>query len=236
MKRKKMEELRKLFVLTDQNGQTYDRCQWGEGVGHRASGKGRLCTSGWLHAYTDPLLALLLKPVHAGIAAPILWEAEGCVGETDGLEVGCTLLTTIRRMPIPVITIEHRVRFAIACALQSYREPCFKQWAMEWLNGENRTYAAAEVAVEAAVGAICAAVGAAALVAARAARVAVLAARAAAEAAVEAAAEAARAAVKAAEAAAEAAAGAAWVAGAVEIDLSQLAEWACSDESAPTAW
>ena len=57
----------KLYKLTDQNHQTRNNTKWGAGVTHTASGQGDLCTAGWLHAYTSPLLAVLLNPIHANI-------------------------------------------------------------------------------------------------------------------------------------------------------------------------
>ncbi|KKL58315.1 hypothetical protein LCGC14_2226540, partial [marine sediment metagenome] len=59
-----------LYKLTDSNDQTYGKTQWGPGIEHAASGKGPLCTEGWLHAYTDPLLAVLLNPIHGNYKDP----------------------------------------------------------------------------------------------------------------------------------------------------------------------
>ena len=138
----------KLYKLTDQKGQTRNKTQWGEGVMHTAPGTGELCTSGWLHAYTDPLLAVLMNPVHANIADPQLWEAEGEVGKADGTKVGCAELTTMCRMELPTITTEQRVRFALLCALAVYKEPSFVAWANDWLSGKDRTREAAARAVQ----------------------------------------------------------------------------------------
>ena len=90
-----------LYKLTDENNRTYGGCQWGENVTHTASGKGDLCSSAWVHAYTHPVLAYMLNPIHARFANPRLWICEGTVGKTDnGLKVGCTSLTTLRRLDI----------------------------------------------------------------------------------------------------------------------------------------
>ena len=66
-----------LYKLTNENGQTYNKTQWGEGVVHTADGTGNLCSKRWIHAYADPLLAVLLNPIHANFHNPQLWEAEG---------------------------------------------------------------------------------------------------------------------------------------------------------------
>ncbi len=110
-----------LYKLTDQDGYTrrnYDNaCLWGENVSHSGTGEGDLCGPGYVHAYTHPLLAVLLNPIHADFPAPRLWEAEGAIAKSDrGLKVGCVTLTTIREMPLPIISTEQRVRFAILCA------------------------------------------------------------------------------------------------------------------------
>ena len=130
----------KLYKLTDQEGRTKNNTQWGDGVTHTAPGTGDLCSSGWLHAYTDPLLAILLNPGHANISEPRLWEVEGEVGATDhGLKVGCTSMTTVREIPVPVITIEQRILFSILCALEVCQDEKFKTWADRWMSGEDRS-------------------------------------------------------------------------------------------------
>ena len=53
------------YKLTDSKGQTHGRTEWGPGITHQAPGVGELCTAGWLHAYPDPVLAVLMNPIHA---------------------------------------------------------------------------------------------------------------------------------------------------------------------------
>ena len=135
----------KLYKLTDENDQTFNNTQWGEGVTHETSGQGDLCGPGWIHAYIHPLLAVLLNPMHADFANPHLWEGEGHVGITDhGLKVGCTKFTTLTRMALPAITTEQRVRFAILCVKQVYDDVRWNTWADNWLSGEDRTARAAQ--------------------------------------------------------------------------------------------
>jgi len=139
----------KLYKLTDDKDRTYGRCQWGEGVEHTAPGTGSLCTRGWLHAYSDPLLAVLMNPAHAGFNNPHLWEAEGDVGVDCGDKVGCTRLKTIRRMDLPVLSLNQILRFGILAAKQVCWNSTWRTWADGWLDGRDRSLKAAEAAHEA---------------------------------------------------------------------------------------
>lgn len=122
---------------TDVNGSILT---WGVGVSHTASGTGaELCTSGVIHAYTHPLLAVLLNPIHANYQNPKLWRCEGEIVIDDGLIVGVKTLTTIEEMPLPVISTEDRIKFAILCGKQVCKDPVWNIWADKWLSGEDRT-------------------------------------------------------------------------------------------------
>ena len=142
----------KLYKLTDGDGQTWGGTQWGPGVSHSGTGKGELCGPGWIHAYEHPLIAVLLNPIHANFPNPRLWEAEGEVGLRDGqFKCGCKTLTTVREIPLPSITTEMRVRFAIMCAKEVCADLPWNAWADRWLSGEDRSEAAdAAAAAEAA--------------------------------------------------------------------------------------
>jgi len=159
-----------LYKLTDENGQTYNKTQWAEGTTHTTNGEGDLCGPGWIHAYTDPLLAVLLNPLHANFRSPIMWEAEGEIGKTDnGLKVGTTKLTTLRKIPLPEITREQRITFAILCVKEVCSNQNWNKWADCWLNGTDRTEKAAAAWAAAAAEAAAEARAAAAEAAARAA-------------------------------------------------------------------
>ena len=134
-----------LYKLTNQDFTTYGGCLWRENVTHTADGEGELCSEHWLHAYTHPLLAVFLNPIHGGFINPILWECDGIVRATDHwLKVGCTSLTTLRQIPLHMATTEQRIRFAIACALSVYQESSFVAWATDWISGTNRSEKAAQ--------------------------------------------------------------------------------------------
>ncbi len=138
--------------LTDKNGQTQGSTQWGEGVTHTAPGTGNLCSSGWIHTYSHPLLAVLLNPAHADFSNPKLWECEvsGSTRDDCGLKQGWESVTTVREIPVPVVTVEQRVRFAILCAKEVCQETGFVLWADRWLTGEDRSARAASAAWSAA--------------------------------------------------------------------------------------
>ena len=146
-----------LYKLTNEHDRTYGETQWGDGVSHETNGAGNLCGSGWIHAYTSPLLAIFLNPIHGNydLKTAHLWEAGGEIEKDDfGLKVGCTRLTTTQRIPLPVVTTHQRVKFAILCTLKVYDAPAFVEWAKNWWEGTDRTAKAARaVAREAAVAA-----------------------------------------------------------------------------------
>jgi hypothetical protein len=136
----------KLYKLTDSNDQTKNSTQWGEGASHSGTGKGEMCSEGWIHAYRDPVLAVLMNPAHADFRNPHLWEAEGRVSKDDGLKVGCKTLTTTRRIDLPVVTVEQRIRFGILCAKKVCNNPAWLAWADGWLSGKDRSQMTARAA------------------------------------------------------------------------------------------
>jgi hypothetical protein len=137
----------KLYKLTDENWETMNRTKWGPCVTHKTDGSGKLCSKGWLHAYTSPELAVLLNPIHANIKDPMLWVCEGEIEKSDfGLKVGTTRLTTIEMINLPQVSTTQRVIFGILCSLQIYENPHFAKWAANYLNGTDRCEAAARAA------------------------------------------------------------------------------------------
>ena len=162
-----------IYKLTDQDMRTYGGYQWGLGKARRTDGSGALCGSGWLHCYSDPLLAEMLNPIHANINHPRCFVGRGGGRKVDdkGLKAGYTWMCLDAEVPVLGVTTEQRCRFAILCALAVYDNERFAAWAHNWLTGADRSEAAAgaaERAAWAAVGAVGAA-GAAAWAAAGAA-------------------------------------------------------------------
>lgn len=135
----------KAYKLTNENGQTRGGMQWGEGVTHSAMGNNpNLCSNGWIHFYTDLLLAVFMNPAHARFKDPIAWECETAGEELHGVDKsGCKTLTTLRRVELPVVTITQRMAFGILCAKKVCLDAPFQEWANKWLNGTDRGYTAA---------------------------------------------------------------------------------------------
>jgi hypothetical protein len=145
-----------LYKLTSQSLTTHNDFPWTLGVPATATatGEGDLCGPSWLHAYTDPLLAVLLNPIHANIKDPRLFRAEGTVGAEDhGLKVGCTTLTLVEEMPLPVITPTQSVAFGVICAKEVCQDKGWITWADRWLSGKDRTEKSARAAEAAAAAA-----------------------------------------------------------------------------------
>jgi len=110
------------------------------------------CTNTVLHHYADPHLALLFNPVHASIENPRLFEIEiDDEIDTDGLKGWCRKQRIIRELPIPEITTEQRVAFAICCA-EPYGSASadWQKWATNWMSGTDRSSYAAYAAYAAA--------------------------------------------------------------------------------------
>jgi hypothetical protein len=145
------------YKLTDKDGYTRkgkeNECLWGENITHTATGKGsHLCSRDLIHVYRNPLIASFMNPSHADFKNPLLWECEAngeCAHEGQ-LKSGFKTVTTIRRIDLPVITLEQRIRISIYCALKQYSAPSFVKWANAWLDGSDRSARAAEAAARAA--------------------------------------------------------------------------------------
>jgi hypothetical protein len=189
-----------IYKLTDAKGETKGGTIWtpGDAVTKPLRKAYKLCTDQVLHAYASPMLAVLMDPAHAQyLPSGKLWEGEGDIVIDNGTKFGCTAITLARTIPVPTVTLEQRVTFAIRVATLVCQEPAWLTWAKGWLDGADRSANAAYVAAYAAADA--------AYVAADAADAAANAADAAAYAAADAAAYAADAAANAADAAADAA-------------------------------
>jgi hypothetical protein len=181
------------YKLTTADMTTRDH-QWEIGKWYSVKGKIKLCKNGF-HCYQHPYLAVLHQPIHGDYGSGMrLFEAE-VSGQhvVDGQVKECWRhMRLLRELSLPEITIGQRAEYGIRCALAVYTDPAFVTWAENWLDGSDRSVAAAwaaawatRAAARAAADAAWAAARAAAEAAARAA------ARAAAEAAAEAAARAA---------------------------------------------
>jgi hypothetical protein len=134
----------KLYKLTTEDGYTRkgcdNQCLWGENVTHSGTGKGRLCGPGYIHAYTDPKLAVALNPIHANITNPLLWVCEGDIILTDcGLKVGCKSLTTLYTIKPPVLTPKQLAAFAVLCTRAIDTNSSYEHWSDNWLQSVDTT-------------------------------------------------------------------------------------------------
>jgi hypothetical protein len=140
---------------------------WAVGVEHKTAGTGtQLCTADVIHAYEHPLIAVLMNPVHADFnpARMRLFVAEGeIVAREVQLKCGVHALKIVEEIPVPVLTTEQRVKFAILCAKTVCKDAEWNAWADKWLSCDDRSAAAAAAWAEiAAAWAAAAAWGAAA--------------------------------------------------------------------------
>jgi hypothetical protein len=131
----------KKYKLTTQDFKTHNGFQWKIGVEVVVDGKGELCSSHFLHYYHSPLLAILLNPIHVNIANPKLFEIKALGKHLDdkGLKGGCTKMTLIKEISIPIISLDQRIIFGILCALEVYKEENFVLWANNWLKNKDRS-------------------------------------------------------------------------------------------------
>ena len=111
-----------------------------------------------LCGYAEPLLAVLHDPIHGNyLAKPStqLWRCESEERETDGMRCRAMCCTIVEQVPTPPVTVEQRVRYAILVALTvapAYNRrtwaDSFRSWAEKWLDGAERSEAAARAAAE----------------------------------------------------------------------------------------
>jgi hypothetical protein len=141
-----------VYKLTDQDGWCRrgmcNETQYVPGWTYYADGLANnpLCSTSWIHAYEHPLLAVLHNPIHAKIPTPRMFRCRtGRVVKRDGqMKLGCRSLTVIEEVPVPSITTEMCVRYAIGCAWRGTSQQ-WRQWAVEWLTyrGHSEVVAAA---------------------------------------------------------------------------------------------
>ena len=137
------------WKLTTQSGCTKNATQWGEGVTHTGTGKLLLCSAGYIHAYEDALVGIFMDPIHGKFGATArLWSADLAepVLRDGPLKCGSRTVTTIREYKLPVVTLEHRIRFGVLAArgvLTRGEIPVWDAWADAYLAGDVRAEAAA---------------------------------------------------------------------------------------------
>jgi hypothetical protein len=141
-----------LYKLTNSEKMTANNTLWGENTTHHAKeGEPVLCTDTVIHAYRSPIHAVIYNPIHANFDKPLLWEAEGEIAISDNTKVGCKTLMTLKIIDLPEISLIQRIAFAILCVKSVYRvDEKWNEWADNWLNGKDRSYASASASASAA--------------------------------------------------------------------------------------
>ncbi len=93
-------------------------------------------------------MAVIFNPIHANIEDPRLFSCkvsgDFVADHTKSAWRHCALLEEI---PVPNISLEKRVEFAIRCGKAVCKNEQWNRWADNWLSGKNRAAArAADVA------------------------------------------------------------------------------------------
>jgi hypothetical protein len=132
--------------------QTHNGSQWVLNEEKQTDGHGELCGPGWLHAYSDPLVAVLHNPMHAAIIYPRLFKVEcgGNFKDDSGLKCGYTSMKLIEEISLPGVNLTQQIAYGILCSLEVYRDSRYVTWAQDWLSGRNRAAAASASAATAA--------------------------------------------------------------------------------------
>ena len=142
----------RIYKLTDQSMKTYNGFQWKLNVKAPTLQGGALCSNGLYHAYTHPLLAAFLNPIHANISEPLLFQGFGYGEEVsdNGLKVGYASMKLTKQIELPQPTTVQRVAFALICAKTVYKDAPFVAFADAYLLGSDRSESAAESGARAA--------------------------------------------------------------------------------------
>lgn len=133
------------YKLTDKNMQTYLGFQWKLNKWKKVDGQAdTLCNYHWLHCYNDPMLALLLNPIHAGVKNPRIFRinVRGKKLSDCGLKFGFTQMRLVEEVSLKV-TMNQRIAFGILCAKEVYSDKEWNYWADNWLSGKDRSVIAA---------------------------------------------------------------------------------------------
>jgi len=96
-------------------------------------------SEGWLHCYSDPLIAILLNPINENIQNPRIFEVEVDGKEAyNNMKYAYKKMRLIKEVNVPKITLEQKVKFAVLCALEVCTDNKFTSWAKDWYGGKKR--------------------------------------------------------------------------------------------------
>jgi len=129
------------YKLTIQDLTTYNNTKWVLNEWKETSGLGSLCNTGWLHCYSNLILAVLLNPTHANITNPRLFkcEVDGECLTDNGMKEGWTRMRIIEEMELPQLSHINKIAFGILCALEVNKDEKFVLWANNWLENKDRS-------------------------------------------------------------------------------------------------
>ncbi len=121
---------RPVYKLTDASMKTHGGYQWELGRTQTVSGKGPLCSAGWLHVYSHPDLAVILNPIHANFSYPRLFRAEasGVYLSDRSLKAGVSSLTLIEELPLPIFSHLDLVAWLIFQLRALPKRPIIATW------------------------------------------------------------------------------------------------------------
>jgi hypothetical protein len=139
--------------LTTQQMTTFGGYQWRSREWNEAPSEGPLCTANWIHLYSHPLMAAAMNPIHANFRNPRLWAVEigGKTLDDYGMKLGVQRCRLLYERPLPVISADALIRWAILCVRTSPQPQPWLDWSDRWLSGEDRSAAATWPAARAAL-------------------------------------------------------------------------------------
>lgn len=133
----------KKYVVTDSQGNAPNRVKLASGKFTLPVGTDRDVFVRLSRQCCDsPLQAVLTcpNPTNAENTKVFLlnrWETKTGTDNNQGY-------TIVKEVPVPVVSLEQKVAFAIAAVSEIYRERDFVAWADDWLSGKNRTAESAQ--------------------------------------------------------------------------------------------
>ena len=128
------------YLITDSNNKTWRDVTWEENITHEQNDNPNYLFS----VYDDPILAHMMNSAYEGFKNPNIWLAEGEVTNSFEFRYECSKLTAKKQIQVNVPTDDQRIAFAILCSIQIVSNPIYKEWAKNYLSGNDRTKEKAE--------------------------------------------------------------------------------------------
>lgn len=136
----------KLYKLTDLHMRTRAKREliWKIGESRSAIGQGTVIgTDAVIRVYEHPLIAVLMNPIHEDFdpATMRLFVAEGEIAVRQSqLQCGVRALQLVEEIPVPILTLEQRIKFALLSHKEVCDDPNWNAWADDWLSGKDRSF------------------------------------------------------------------------------------------------